>query len=178
LKTHSGVTAFTTSKQTVVTIGTFDGVHLGHQKIIQRLMESAQKENLTSVVLTFFPHPRMVLQKDTQIQLINTIDEREALLDGLGLDHLIIHPFTREFSRLDAEVFVEEILVKQLQAKKVIIGYDHRFGRNRSADINDLKTYGNHYGFEVEESRKIINSFQQMEFMLFRPPFKIRPFMG
>jgi len=154
LKTHPGVTAFTTSKQTVVTIGTFDGVHLGHQKIIQRLLESAQNENLTSVVLTFFPHPRMVLQKDTQIQLINTIDERKTLLDHLGLDHLIIHPFTREFSRLNAEVFVEEILVKQLQVKKVIIGYDHRFGRNRSADINDLKTYGKHYGFEVEEISK------------------------
>ena len=154
MKTHPSVTAFTTSKQTVVTIGTFDGVHLGHQKIIRRLLESAHNENLTSVVLTFFPHPRMVLQKDTQIQLINTIDERAALLDRLGLDHLVIHPFTREFSRLDAEVFVEEILVKQLQTKKVIIGYDHRFGRNRSADIHNLKAFGDQYGFTVEEISK------------------------
>lgn len=154
MKTHAGVTAFTSKKKTVVTIGTFDGVHIGHQKIIARLMANAKAQNLEGVVLTFFPHPRMVLQQDTSIKLINTIDERSQLLANLGLDHLIIHPFTREFSRQDAEAFVEDILVKQLQVKKVIIGYDHRFGRNRSASIHDLKRYGDRFGFEVEEISK------------------------
>jgi riboflavin kinase/FMN adenylyltransferase len=126
-------------------------VHIGHQKIIKRLINTAKIEGLQSVILTFFPHPRMVLQKDSNIKLINTIDERHDILDGLGLDYLIIKTFTHEFSRLSAEDFVKDILVDKLHAKKVIIGYDHRFGRNRNADINDLKAFGGIYGFEVEE---------------------------
>ena len=137
-----------------MTIGTFDGVHLGHRKIIDRLLASAQSNDLESVVLTFFPHPRMVLQKDTGIKLINSIDERIALLEASGLDHLIIHPFTKAFSRLTAEEFVKDILVDQLKARKVIIGYDHRFGRNRNANIDDLKAFGALYDFEVEEISK------------------------
>lgn len=135
----------------VVTIGTFDGVHIGHQKIIKRLINTAKQMGLKSIILTFFPHPRMVLQKDTSIKLINTIDERYAILDALGLDYLIIKKFTKEFSRLSAEDFVKQILVEKLHAKKVIIGYDHRFGRNRNADINNLKAFGETYGFDVEE---------------------------
>ncbi len=135
----------------VVTIGTFDGVHIGHQKIIKRLINTGKDEGLQSVILTFFPHPRMVLQKDSNIKLINTLDERHDILDDLGLDYLLIKKFTKEFSRLSAEDFVKEILVDKLNAKKVIIGYDHRFGRNRKADINDLKDFGIKYGFEVEE---------------------------
>lgn len=138
-------------KQTVVTIGTFDGVHIGHQKIIKRLINTGKEEGLQSVILAFFPHPRMVLQKDSNIKLINTINERHDILYDLGLDYLVIKKFTQEFSRLSAEDFVKEILVDKLNAKKVIIGYDHRFGRNRNADINDLKTFGETYGFEVEE---------------------------
>lgn len=136
---------------TVVTIGTFDGVHVGHQKIIRRLINAGIKSHLKSVILTFFPHPRMVLQKDTGIKLINTIDERSEILNSLGLDFLLIKEFTQEFSRLSAEDFVKNILVDKLNAKKVIIGYDHRFGRNRNADIEDLKRFGEVYGFEVEE---------------------------
>lgn len=154
MKTHQGAQTFTSSKETVVTIGTFDGVHIGHKKIIDKLVESAQSNHWESLVLTFFPHPRMVLQKDTDIKLINTIDERASLLKKQGLDHLVIHPFTREFSRMPAVDFVKEILVNQLQAKKVIIGYDHRFGKNRNADITDLKKYGEQFGFEVEEISK------------------------
>lgn len=135
----------------VVTIGTFDGVHIGHQKIIKRLINTGENNHLKSVILTFFPHPRMVLQKDSNIKLINTIDERHAILDDLGLDYLLIKKFTQEFSRLSAEDFVKQILVDRLNAKKVIIGYDHRFGRNRNADINDLKDFGVKYDFEVEE---------------------------
>lgn len=151
---HKGARHFKSEKGTVVTIGTFDGVHMGHQQIIRRLRENADANNWESVVLTFFPHPRMVLQKDADIKLINTIDERGHLFQDLGLDHLVIHPFTTEFSRMGAEDFVENILVKALKAKKVIIGYDHRFGRNRNADIEDLKRFGEQFGFEVEEISK------------------------
>ena len=138
-------------QDTIVTIGTFDGVHIGHQKIIKRLIDSGNLQQLKSVILTFFPHPRMVLQKDSNIKLINTIDERQDILEALGLDYLLVKKFTKEFSRLSAEDFVKQILVDKLNAKKVIIGYDHRFGRNRNADINDLRTFGKRYGFEVEE---------------------------
>ena len=136
---------------TVLTIGTFDGVHICHQKIIKRLINTAKQDQLKSVILTFFPHPRMVLQKDANIKLINTIDERSQILDSLGLDCLLIKKFTHEFSRLASEDFVKQILVDTLHAKKVIIGYDHRFGRNRNADINDLRNFGDQYHFEVEE---------------------------
>ena len=138
-------------KESVVTIGTFDGVHIGHQKIIKRLINTAKINGLKSVILTFFPHPRMVLQKDSNIKLINTIDERYKILEALGIDYLLVKKFTKEFSRLSAEDFVKQILVEKLNAKKVIIGYDHRFGRNRNADINDLKVFGNTYSFDVEE---------------------------
>ncbi|MDO5979216.1 bifunctional riboflavin kinase/FAD synthetase [Flavivirga spongiicola] len=137
--------------KTVVTIGTFDGVHVGHQKIVKRLISTGKTDGLKSVILTFFPHPRMVLQKDFNIKLINTINERRDILDGLGLDYLVIKEFTKEFSRLSAEDFVKQILVDKLNVKKVIIGYDHRFGRNRNANIDDLKKFGEIYGFEVEE---------------------------
>ncbi|GAA4268999.1 bifunctional riboflavin kinase/FAD synthetase [Hyunsoonleella aestuarii] len=139
------------STKTVVTIGTFDGVHIGHQKIISRLINIGKETNLESVILTFFPHPRMVLQKDSNIKLINTIEERHDILNNLGLDYLVVKKFTKEFSRLSAEDFVKEILVEKLNAKKVIIGYDHRFGRNRKADIEDLKDFGIKYNFDVEE---------------------------
>ena len=139
------------SENSVATIGTFDGVHVGHQKIIERLVKTAKKDDLKSTVLTFFPHPRMVLQKDANIKLINTIDERCKLLEERGLDYLVIKPFTKAFSRLTAEEFVTTILVEQLHVKKIIIGYDHHFGRNRTANINDLKHFGETHDFEVEE---------------------------
>jgi len=151
LEIHKGASAFKSDKPTVVTIGTFDGVHAGHQKIIKRLVDSARANNLESVILTFFPHPRMVLQKESGIKLINTIEERTDILEQSGIDHLVIHPFTMQFSRLTAREFVKEILVEKLRAKKVIIGYDHRFGRNRTANINDLKKFGAEFDFEVEE---------------------------
>jgi len=154
VKIYNNVSEFDASIPTVVTIGTFDGVHLGHRKIIKRLIDSAKKENLETALLTFYPHPRMVLQQSSDLKLINTIAERKMILKETGLEHLIVHPFTLEFSRLTARSYVEDILVKGLNAKKIVIGYDHHFGRNRTADINDLKTFGEEFGFEVDEISK------------------------
>jgi riboflavin kinase/FMN adenylyltransferase len=151
LKKYSSASNYKNERQSVVTIGTFDGVHIGHKTILKRVVETAKKENLDSVVLTFFPHPRMVLQQNSDIKLLNTIEERTQLLEKTGLDHLVIHPFTHAFSRLTALEYVRDILVNSLKAKKIIIGYDHRFGRNRNADIEDLKEFGKTYNFEVEE---------------------------
>ncbi|MDB9828916.1 bifunctional riboflavin kinase/FAD synthetase [Flavobacteriaceae bacterium] len=142
---------FKSNTQSVITIGTFDGVHVGHRAIMQRLVAAAKEQGLVSAVLTFFPHPRMVLQKNSDIKLINTLPEKKQLLEDIGLDYFVVEPFTYEFSRLSALEYVRDILVTQLKAKKIIIGYDHRFGRNRNADIQDLKKYGEQFGFEVEE---------------------------
>lgn len=148
--THS-IFDFIPTQKTLVTIGTFDGVHIGHQKIIEKLVSEAKASNKKSVLLTFFPHPRMVLQKDVTIKLINTIDERAAYLDKLGLDYLIIHPFSKEFSRLTALDFVRDVLVNQLNTSKLIIGYDHHFGKNREGNIEQLTEYSHLYDFTVEE---------------------------
>ena len=142
---------FSSKEQTFVTIGTFDGVHYGHQKIIEKLVYEAKKANKNSVLLTFFPHPRMVLQKDASLELINTIEERSHLLEKTGLDYLIIHPFSREFSRTTALEFVRDILVNQLNISKLIIGYDHHFGKNREGNITQLTEYSHLYDFIVEE---------------------------
>ncbi len=149
--TVQGISKFKNKLPTAITIGTFDGVHIGHRQILQRLINNAKEANLNSVLVTFFPHPRMVLQKESNIKLLNTLDEKIEILRDLGLDYIIVHPFTKEFSRLSAIEFVRDILVNQLKAKKIIIGYDHRFGRNRNANINDLITFGNTLDFEVEE---------------------------
>ena len=134
-----------------MTIGTFDGVHVGHQKIIEQLVATAKKENSRSVLLTFFPHPRMVLQKDNSIKLINSIEERIAFLEKTGLDCLIIHPFDKAFSRLTALEFVRNVLVNHLNTSKLIVGYDHRFGKNREGNFEQLEEYGHVYDFEVIE---------------------------
>lgn len=138
-------------KKSIVTIGTFDGVHIGHKRILEKIIISAKELNCESVALTFFPHPRMILQENSFVKLLNTMEEKIVLLQKTGIDNLIIHPFDKEFSQLTAEEFVKNILVDQLQIQKIIIGYDHRFGRNRTADIQDLIRFGKEYGFEVEQ---------------------------
>lgn len=138
-------------KNSVVTIGTFDGVHVGHQKIINRLVHIAEANKLQALVLTFFPHPRMVVQKDSSIKLINTIDEKAAQLQQLGVDHLVLKEFTNTFSRLSALEYVRDVLVNKLKVKHIIVGYDHHFGRNRTATIEDLIEFGKFYGFEVTQ---------------------------
>ncbi len=135
---------------TVATIGTFDGVHTGHLEIIRRIIDDAAQSGRDSLILTFFPHPRMVIGSD-EIKLLNTLDERISLLADAGLDHLIVHPFDQAFSSLEAEDFVAEVLSKKLRAEKIIVGHDHRFGRNRSAGFEDLVLLGKKYGFEVEQ---------------------------
>ena len=151
MKIFNSIHDFKSTKKTILTLGTFDGVHVGHQKIIQKLIQNASDYNCESLILTFFPHPRMVLQEGSDIKLLNTIDEKTILLKKMGLDNLIIHPFDKEFSRLTAEEFVKTILVDALHIQKIIIGYDHRFGRNRLANIDDLILYGKQYNFEVEQ---------------------------
>ena len=151
MNTVQNISNFSTSEKTYVTIGTFDGVHFGHQKIIEKLVLEAKKANRKSVLLTFFPHPRMVLQKDNSLELINTIQERAQLLEKIGLDYLIIHPFSVEFSRMSALAFVRDLLVNQLNISKLIIGYDHHFGKNREGNIVQLTEYSHLYEFTVEE---------------------------
>ena len=138
-------------KPSVVTIGTFDGVHIGHQKIIKRLVTIAKEQDLQALVLTFFPHPRTVVQNDSNIKLINTIDEKAKQLEAIGVNHLVVKKFTKVFSRLTALEYVRDILVNKLKVKHIIVGYDHHFGRNRAANIEDLREYGDFYGFEVTE---------------------------
>ncbi len=134
-----------------VTTGTFDGVHVGHNKILEQLNQAASTINGESVLLTFSPHPRLVLQPDIDLKLLNTQTEKIELLKKTGLDHLIIHPFTKEFSRTSSLDFVRNILVNNIGAKKLVIGYDHHFGRNREGSFEHLKEFGPTYGFEVEE---------------------------
>ena len=135
----------------IVTIGTFDGVHLGHQEIIKKLISNSKKSGNESVILTFFPHPRIVLQRGNGVKLLNTIDEKIVLLEKTGLDNLIVQPFTKEFSRLTAIDFVREVLLENLKTKKLIIGYDHRFGRNREGSFDQLQEYSKLFDFELEE---------------------------
>ena len=150
MKIFHSILDFESPHKTIVTLGTFDGVHIGHKKIIDRLVAHSDSGH-ESLILTFFPHPRMVLQEGSDIKLLNTIYEKSKLLDALGLDNLVIHPFDEEFSRLTAEEFVKNILVDRFHIHKIIIGHDHRFGRNRTANINDLILFGEQYGFEVEQ---------------------------
>ncbi|MDA7711714.1 bifunctional riboflavin kinase/FAD synthetase [Flavobacteriaceae bacterium] len=141
---------YVSSTQSILTIGTFDGVHVGHQKIIRALVEEAHQKGLLANVLTFFPHPRMVLKKESNIKLIDTLEEKEALLRQLGVDNLIIHPFSKAFSQLSALEFTRDILVEKLNIAKLIIGYDHRFGKNREATVEDLIRLGVKFNFEVK----------------------------
>ena len=178
MKRFNNINEFNCKKSTIITIGTFDGVHLGHQKILKKLNIEAENNGLESSVLTFFPHPRTVLNPNSSLKLINTIEERVSLFKKSKIDNLIVHPFTKEFSELDSEDYVKNILVDQLKAKIVLIGYDHKFGKNRTADINNLKEYGIKYNFEVIEikaeeindiaisSTKIRNSIKEGDIQL------------
>jgi riboflavin kinase/FMN adenylyltransferase len=152
VKVYYNIKDFKPLANAIVTSGTFDGVHLGHQKILQILGETARKTGGESVVLTFWPHPRMVVSKDSQdLKLLSTVEEKIELLEQQGVDHLLVVPFTREFSELSSEEYVKDILLKQIGTKKLVIGYDHRFGRNREGGFDYLKSNSSLFGIEIEE---------------------------
>ncbi|MBO0936871.1 bifunctional riboflavin kinase/FAD synthetase [Fibrella sp. HMF5335] len=150
---HRGIDSLTPLPYAVVTSGTFDGVHLGHQKILQRLNEVARNQaGGQSVVMTYWPHPRTVVSNDSQdLRLLSTLDEKIALLEEAGVDHLVVIPFTRSFSQLTSEEFIRQILIDALGTKKLVIGYDHRFGRDREGGFDYIQAHQAEYGFEVEE---------------------------
>ena len=152
MKIYNHINEFKKLDNAVVTIGTFDGVHLGHQKIIGKLVEEAAKTNGETVILTFFPHPRMILHpEDHQLKLINNMIEKAALLSSLGVNHLIITPFTRDFSNLSPENYIKDILVDKIGTKTIIIGYDHRFGKDRSGSLKELQHFSTTFNYKVEE---------------------------
>ncbi len=151
MKIYRSIEAYNEDKRSVITIGTFDGIHLGHQKILSRLINSSKNKDLNSVVLTFFPHPRIILNKYNEVKMIDTLDEKIIHLNEIGIDTLIIHPFDKKFSLLSANQFIKDFLVEKLKIKHIIIGYDHRFGKGREASVTDLKNYASDYDFTVEE---------------------------
>ena len=152
MKVYHSISDFQNVSRPILTTGTFDGVHFGHKIIIDRLKEIAKNQNGETVLLTFSPHPRMVLfPDDHNLQLINTLDEKIKLLEQAGIEHLIIHPFTMAFSRTTSMQFVRDIIVNELNTHKLVIGYNHHFGRNREGSFEHLKEYAPLYGFEVEE---------------------------
>jgi riboflavin kinase / FMN adenylyltransferase len=135
----------------ILTIGTFDGVHLGHHRILDRLNELKQQTGLNTVVLTFGPHPRKVLFPKDDLKLITSVEEKLELLDRCGVDVTVVYPFTKEFSLLDTDHYIEEMLLRRLNVKHLVIGYDHRFGRDRRGDISTLREASEHFGFTIEE---------------------------
>jgi len=152
MKIYRNIEDFIPLDNAVVTIGTFDGVHIGHQKIISNLKEYAQKIGGQTVLLTFFPHPRMILHPDDDsLKLINTIEEKAERLADSGIDHLIITPFTRDFSNQSAEEYIREILVSKIGTKRIVIGYDHHFGKDRKGSLVDLLKYTEMYHYTVQE---------------------------
>ncbi|MBP6334830.1 MAG: bifunctional riboflavin kinase/FAD synthetase [Bacteroidia bacterium] len=157
MKIYNSIEEFSKLANAIVTIGTFDGVHEGHLQIIHRLKELADQQTGETVVLTFFPHPRMVLQPDDNgMKLITSMEERKTLLRKNGIQHLIIQPFDKEFSRLSAVEFVRDILVQKIGMKTMVIGYDHQFGRNREGTYKDLEEMAPIYGFSLEEITKMV----------------------
>lgn len=152
MRIYEGLQDFDRLPYAVVTSGTFDGVHVGHQKILKRLTDAAQQSGGESVLITFWPHPRLVLHTDSQdLKLLSTFEEKAELLAGYGVEHLVKIPFTPEFSRLSSEEFIRQVLIDAIGTKKLVIGYDHRFGRNREGGFEHLVSNKHLYGFEVEE---------------------------
>jgi riboflavin kinase/FMN adenylyltransferase len=151
VKIYRNQASFKATEKTYITIGTFDGVHIGHQKVLKTLIDEARENKTTPLLLTFFPHPRMVLQQDVELKLINTLDERIQLLESTGLEQLFIHPFSKDFARLSALDFVRSLLVNTLHVSKLFIGYDHHFGKNREGNYEQLEDYAHTYDFEVSE---------------------------
>lgn len=151
MQVHYGFESYKNIKNPIVTVGTFDGVHFGHQKIIKRLQKIAKKNNGESVLLTFDPHPRKILLNDQGLKLIHTINEKINILENLGLNHLVIYPFTLEFSKFSAKRYIDELLIQKLGTHTLVIGYDHHFGNDREGNIDLLKKYEKSNPFYLEE---------------------------
>jgi len=152
MEIYEGIEQFQRLDNAIVTSGTFDGVHKGHQVILKRLREMGEKSKGETVLITFWPHPRMILNnKDTFLKLINTFDEKKEYLAENGIEHLIKIHFTKEFAKTSSEDFIKKILVDGIGTKKLVIGYNHKFGRNREGNFENLILNGPKYGFEVEE---------------------------
>lgn len=152
MKIYEGLQDFGSVPSPVVTSGTFDGVHLGHQKILRRLKEIAKSIGGETVLLTFWPHPRLVLYPtEHNLRLLSTFEEKTKLLRDFGIDHLISIPFTKEFSQMSSREFIKEVIVKKIGTKKLVIGYDHRFGKNREGSFEYLQENSSEFGFELEE---------------------------
>lgn len=154
MKIYHGLDEFKKLDFAVVTSGTFDGVHIGHQRILQRLNEIAKNNNGETVLLTYWPHPRLVLYPDQSLYLLSSIEEKSNLLAQMHIDHFVIIPFTEQFSIMSSEEFIRDILVERIGTKKLVIGYDHKFGKNRSGSFEELQKDGPIYGFDVEEIPK------------------------
>ena len=152
MKVYHSIEDFPSEINTIITIGTFDGVHKGHKQVIKKLNNIAKKQGFESVVLTLYPHPRHVLYPDDQqLKLLNTIDEKIEELKKSGLQHFVVHEFTKEFSRTKSVNFIRDLLVNKLKMKQMVVGYNHHFGRNREGSYNDLKELAELYNFELEK---------------------------
>ncbi len=156
MKLHTNLNSFKATNP-VVTIGTFDGVHLGHQKVITRLKEIAKKHNGESVIFTFYPHPRLVTStSETNLRLLTTLEEKKMLFEKFGIDHLVVYPFNKAFSELTYSEFVEQILVEKMGTRCLVVGYDHKFGKNREGGFEYLKKCAEKFSFEVEKLDALI----------------------
>ncbi|HHL52503.1 MAG TPA: bifunctional riboflavin kinase/FAD synthetase, partial [Flammeovirgaceae bacterium] len=151
MKVYEGIAGFVPKGNAIVTSGTFDGVHIGHQKILNTLQDIAAATGGETVLITYWPHPRLVLNPEAHIKLLTTFDEKSRVLEGFGLDHLIKIPFTKEFARTSSLDFIRNILVNGIGTHTLVIGYDHRFGHNREGNFESLKANAANYGFRVEE---------------------------
>ena len=152
MKIYQQLTDFHPPHFSVVTSGTFDGVHLGHQKILRRLQELASSKQGETVLLTYWPHPRLILQpQDKSLRLLSTLSEKVKLLEEMGVDHLIILPFTEELSQMSSDDFIRSILVEKIHTKTLVIGYDHKFGKNREGSFEYLQSHSHLFGFAIEE---------------------------
>lgn len=154
MQVHRGWDNLPSFDQVILTIGTYDGVHYGHQQIIKRIIDLAKEHQTESVLLTFHPHPRLVLQPDFDLKMITTIDEKVKLLEHYGIDHFVICPFSPDFAAIPAELYVKDVLVKHFLPKKIVIGYDHRFGKGRTGNIDLLKKLEQDFNYSVEEISK------------------------
>lgn len=151
MQVHRTIVGLPSFKNAVITIGTFDGVHTGHQKITTALKQEAQRIDGETVIVTFHPHPRKIVQPDASLHLINTLDERMELLEQAGIDHVVVVPFTKEFSEQTAEEYIEDFLLKTFSPKAIIIGYDHRFGKGRKGDYQLLEQFAGIKNFGLVE---------------------------